>query len=150
MDEDGICSSAFGDGIANEDLNLGPRFSIVVPGMEEWARHYELATDFAETTTDPYFDWRSWHYEGLCFAKAIWEQLPRSYSLYYKPPFEDNSNTIGKIEIDENIDALIAKLCKDVRLEASAPSFIDNLEYKSMLFDNGMKVIFRIGALEMD
>ncbi len=85
VDGDSCCASAYGDEISNDSPWLGPRFSIVVPGIDEWVRRYEDATDFAETTTEPSFDWISWHYEGLCFAKAIWEQMPRCYTLYYDP-----------------------------------------------------------------
>ena len=65
QDSEGCCTSAYGDMISEERPSLGPRFSIVVPGIEEWVKRYEMATDFAETETDPAFDWATWHYEGF-------------------------------------------------------------------------------------
>ena len=110
INSDSCCASAYGDEIYNDSPWLGPRFSIVVPGIEEWVKRYEDETDFAETTTEPSFDWISWHYEGLCFAKAIWEQMPRCYTLYYEPPFEDHSGTLDEVIIDEHVDSLIDRL----------------------------------------
>ena len=51
INSDSCCASAYGDEICNDSPWLGPRFSIVVPGIEEWVKRYEYATDFAETTT---------------------------------------------------------------------------------------------------
>ncbi len=110
QDGDGCCDSAYGDIIYNDAPCLGPRFSIVVPGIEEWLKRYEFATDFAEAMTDPSFDYITWHYEGLCFAKAIWEQMPRCFKLYYQPPYEDHSGTLGEVVIDENVESLIDSL----------------------------------------
>lgn len=36
IDSDSCCVMAYGDEICNEGPSLGPRFSIVVPGIEEW------------------------------------------------------------------------------------------------------------------
>ncbi len=110
QDGDGCCDSAYGDIIYNDAPCLGPRFSIVAPGIEEWLKRYEFATDFAEAMTDPSFDCITWHYEGLCFAKAIWEQMPRCFKLYYQPPYEDHSGTLGEVVIDENVESLIDSL----------------------------------------
>lgn len=87
IDSDSCCVMAYGNEICNEGPSLGPRFSIVVPGIEEWVKRYEYATVFVETVTSPSFDWITWHYEGLCFAKAIWKQMPRCYE-HYEPPFD--------------------------------------------------------------
>ena len=38
IDSDSCCAIAFGDEICNECPSLGPRFSIVVPGIEEWVQ----------------------------------------------------------------------------------------------------------------
>lgn len=150
MDSEKCCYSALGDEICNEELGLQPYFRFVIPGIEEWRRRYELATDFAATTTDSTFDWKSWHYEGLCFAKAIWEHLPRCYSLYYEPPFEDKSATIGFIEIDAQIDTLIERLHKDVSHEVSVPSFTDNIEFKVERGMQQVKILFRINKMEVE
>ncbi len=107
---DGYSCSPYGDEVSNDDPMQGPVFRIIVPGIHEWVRRYEDATDFADTMTDSSFDWKSWHFEGLQFAKAIWEQLPRCYTLYYQPPYEDMSGTLQECRIDHTVDALIESL----------------------------------------
>ncbi len=150
VDSEGCCYSAFGDEICNEEPDLQPHFRFVIPGIEEWIRRYELATDFAATTTDPTFNWKSWHYEGLCFAKAIWEQLPRCYSLYYEPPFEDKSAIIGHIEFDAQIDTLIQQFHKDVCHKVLVPSFTDNIEFKIKRCAEQLKILFRINRMKAE
>lgn len=147
VDGDSCCASAYGDEISNDSPWLGPRFSIVVPGIDEWVRRYEDATDFAETTTEPSFDWISWHYEGLCFAKAIWEQMPRCYTLYYEPPFEDHSGTIGEVIIDENVDSLIGRLRPLAKRTPAPLSRKDNIEYQLERKDDCVQITFRINNL---
>lgn len=129
QDSEGCCECD-NDAIKNESPWLGPIFWIIVPGIEEWLRRYELATNFAKATTVPSFDWITWHYEGLFFAKAIWEQMPRCYSLYYDSPFEDRSGTINKVRIDENVNSLIEHLRPFTKRIATTPSFKHNIEYK--------------------
>ncbi len=130
QDSEGCCDCCDNDVINNESPWLGPRFWLVVPGIEEWLRRYELTTDFVDSTIASSFDWCSWHYEGLCFAKAIWEQMPRCYALYYEPPFEDHSGTIGKVVIDENVNSLMESLRPSVQRIPAPLSFKDNIEYK--------------------
>lgn len=111
IDGNGCCSTAYGDEISNEDFSLGPRFRIVIPGIEEWHRRYVNSTDFAATKTDESFDWLSWHYEGLLFAKEIKRQLPSCFKLLYNAPFEDVSRLVPKeIEIDDGINKLLSSL----------------------------------------
>lgn len=151
IDAEGCCYLAYGDEVGIYDPSLGPCFSFVIPGLEEWATRYAMATDFADTTTDPSFDWKAWHYEGLCFAKAIWERLPRCYTLYYEPPYEDKSGTIGKITIDANIDKIIDKFHSLVGDNAVAePSIKDNIIYKVERKDDNLTTMFRINNLEME
>lgn len=149
-DAEGCCYLAYGDEISISDPSLGPCFYFVVPGIEEWVTRYTMATDFAETTTDPSFNWEAWHYEGLCFAKAIWEKLPRCYTLYYESPYEDKSGTIGTVTIDANIDRLIDKFhghaCDDVPQVAIK----DNIEYNVERQEDKLKILFRINKLEME
>lgn len=109
-DCEGCCDCAYDDKITNDDPQHGPLFSIVVPGINEWVKRYEKNVDFGGEATNSHFDWKTWHYEGLCFAKAIWKQLPRCYRLFYCPPHEDWSGIIGKLEIDEHIDEVIERL----------------------------------------
>ena len=144
QDSEGCCAGAYGDMIENDSPRLGPRFSIVVPGIEEWVMRYELATDFAETTTDPSFDWISWHYDGLCFAKAVWSQLPRCYTLFYVPPYEDRSSTISDVIIDENIDSLIDRLRPLANRTVAPLSIKDNIEYKLERKEYCLQTTFRV------
>ena len=111
IDGNGCCSTAYGDEISNDDFSLGPRFRIVIPGIEGWHSRYINATDFAATKTDESFDWLSWHYEGLLFAKEIKRQLPTCFKLLYTAPFEDVSGLIpDELEVDDSIDKLISSL----------------------------------------
>lgn len=150
MDSEGCCFCASGDEIYNDDLELGPRFSFVVPGIEEWLRRYENATDFTKATTDPFFDWKLWHYEGLCFAKAIKEQLPQCYSLYYEPPFEDVSNTISKMEIDECVDEHIRKLRKEVCGRIVIPAFTNHIEFEVQREGEQVEVLFKTNNMQTE
>lgn len=147
QDSEGCCDAAYGDVIYNDSPWLGPCFSFVVPGVEEWTKRYEYATDFAETTTEPSFDWALWHYEGLCFAKAIWEQLPRCYKLYYESPFEDRSGTIGKLTIDETVDSLIDSLRIHANGKVLPLSIKDNIEYELVRKADYLETTFRINKL---
>ncbi len=147
QDAEGCCALAYGDEISNNSPCLGPLFLIVIPGIEEWVKRYVFATDFAETTTDPSFDWVTWHYEGLCFAKAIWEQLPRCYKLYYQPPYEDHSGTIGDVVIDENVDSLIDSLRMFANKNAASLSIKDNVEYQLERKEDSIETTFRINKL---
>lgn len=93
-DENGMSYPAYDDEIDNEYMKLFPRFKFYVPGIYEWLRRFENATNFSETTTDPSFDWRGWHRDGLLFAKEIFSHLPRNYNLLYLRPYEDKSGVI--------------------------------------------------------
>lgn len=147
IDSDSCCAIAFCDEICNECPSMGPRFSIVVPGIEEWVQRYVYATDFVKTTTDSSFDWITWHYEGLCFAKAVWGQMPRCYELYYEPPFEDHSGTVGKLLIDEKVDGLIDRLRPLANLASAPLSIKDNIVYKLERKGDSMLIRFRINNL---
>lgn len=147
-DAEQCCSNGFGDEIENGELELGPRFSFVIPGVEEWLRRYEDATDFADTTTDPSFDWVTWHYEGLCFAKAIWEKLPRCYSLYYDPPYEDKSNTLSYMEIDEKIDVLIDYLRRRADHTKRKPALKNKVAFTIERKEQVLSVLFQVNLMK--
>lgn len=147
-DAEQCCSDGFGDEIENDELELGPRFSFVVPGVEEWLRRYVDATDFANTTTDPTFDWMTWHYEGLCFAKAIWEKLPRCYSLYYDPPYEDKSNIISYMEIDEKIDVLIDYLKSRANHAKREPAIRNKVVFGVQRKEHALSVLFQVNLMK--
>ena len=151
IDQEDCCYSAYGDEIYNGELELGPLFCFAMPGIEEWLTRYEIATDFANTTTDPSFDWLTWHYEGLCFAKAIWEQMPRAFTLYYEPPYEDRSQTlIGTIEVNEHIDILIDQLKARASHKITAPSFTKHVDFKVGLEKNEIILSFQINRLQTE
>lgn len=150
QDGEGCCSSAYSDEVSNVNRELGPVFSIVVPGLEEWCQRYEDATDFANTTTDPSFDWRSWHFEGLQFAKEIWQQMPRNYTLIYVPPFEDRSHTIKKLVVDENIDALIESLGPKSSFHKMPPALQNDIDFSCIRNKDSITVHFKLGRAERD
>lgn len=150
VDAANCCYWTYGDEISICDPSLGPCFCFVVPGIEEWVTRYIMATDFAETTTDPSFDWKAWHHEGLCFAKAIWKKLPRCYSLYYEPPYEDKSGTIYAITIDASIDRVIEKFQGFAYDEVPPLAIKDNVEYKVERQEDILKILFRINKQEME
>lgn len=150
IDGNGCCSTAYGDEISNEDFSLGPRFRIVIPGIEEWHRRYINSTDFAATKTDESFDWLSWHYEGLLFAKEIKRQLPSCFKLLYTAPFEDVSRLVPKeIEIDDGIDKLLSSL------EVNANTHHEFALKNRVLFfpeaqSNGLSLSICVGKLKID
>ena len=151
IDSESCCYCTYGDEIYNDSLELGPLFCFAMPGIEEWQKRYEYATDFCETTTDPSFDWLTWHYEGLCFAKAIWEQMPRSVTLYYEPPYEDRSQTLmGVIEINEHIDILIDQLKARASHQILAPSFTDHVDFKVKREDDKVLLSFQKNRLQTE
>ncbi len=123
QDSEGCSYSGFGDAIYIYDRCFeGLSFSFVMPGIEEWLKRYERATDFADAITNPLFDWAAWHAEGLMFAKAIRLRLPRCYDLIYAPPYEDNSGLIHEITVDDNVDDIISDLklmAKEVNRECA-------------------------------
>lgn len=151
IDQKSCCYDAYGDEIYNDNLELGPLFCFAMPGIEEWQKRYMYATDFSKTTTDPSFDWLTWHYEGLCFAKAIWEQMPKAFTLYYKAPYEDRSQTIlGEIEINEHIDILIDQLKARASHQVSAPSFTNQIDFKAKRGENEVLLSFQLNRLQTE
>lgn len=149
MDPDGCCFDAYGDEVSNNDFSFGPRFRIVVPGLEEWHRRYVNATDFANTETDESFDWLSWHYDGLLLAKEIKKQLPPIYTLYYSAPYEDTSDTIGReLEItDEIVDKLISEFQPRVNLHSEL-SFKNNVYYITVKQVDKLNITACVGNLK--
>lgn len=147
---DGVCDEAYGDEIANDDFSFGPRFRIVVPGIEEWHRRYVVATDFAETETDASFDWKRWHYEGLLFAKEIKRQLPSIYKLYYQTPYEDNVELLDdEIEITDDIDDLILSLKTESPISCK-PSMKDNVVFTVNRQEKDLAITACLGHLKVD
>lgn len=144
-DAEGACAYPYGDEISNEDPSLGPTFSIIVPGIEEWQQRYVRAVDFVKIENNISFDWRSWHFEGLQFAKAIWERVPRCCSVYYQPPFEDPSKTISEIKVDENIDVLIEQLGPESSFRNTKPAVRHDIDFSASRNEDSVTVYFRLG-----
>lgn len=146
IDANGCCSCAYGDEIDNDDYELGPCFSIVIPGIEEWLERYENATDFANISTDPNFDWKSWHVEGLRFAKQIRLQMPPVFDLFYRPPFEDTSGTLVEIEVDDKtVDDLIRKLGNSSSYENSEPAVKHHVRFNIISRNNHLYIESYVG-----
>ena len=68
--------------------------TINIPGIYQWQKEFEHATDFTETKTKDDFNWIDWHKRGIELAKQLRKQLPLSCDLWYDSPFEDKSGTI--------------------------------------------------------
>lgn len=87
--EDHLCHMWFDDDdiveVAFDDIER--RYT--VPGFEAWYNRYLAATDFANTATDPGFDYTAWHNEGIRLAKMLRRQLDESIDLWYGYPYED-------------------------------------------------------------
>ena len=72
--------------------------TVNIPGIYQWQKEFESATDFAKTKTKDDFDWGGWHKRGMELAKQLREKLPLSCDLWYSAPYEDKSGIIkGRI-----------------------------------------------------
>ncbi|MEI6754513.1 MAG: hypothetical protein WCK78_15275 [Paludibacter sp.] len=90
-DETGVCYRHFGDMIdLYDDDNLV--CSINIPGVDEWYKKYIDSTNWGTLTIDINFDLDSWNTQGLEIAKAIRNQLPDNFDLWYAYPYEDEKN----------------------------------------------------------
>ena len=83
-------------------------YYMLIPGIMEWVARYRQATDFMAKTTSHEFNWRSWHRDGLLFAREIYRNLPRNISFRYEIPVTDNSGSIESFDVtEEALDSLI-------------------------------------------
>ena len=86
-------------------------YYMLIPGIMEWVARYRQATDFTAKTTNPEFDWISWHRDGLLFAREIYRNLPRNIPFRYEIPETDTSGIIEGFDVtEEAIDSLIENL----------------------------------------
>lgn len=86
-------------------------YYMLIPGIMEWVARYRQATDFTTKTTNPEFDWISWHRDGLLFAREIYRNLPRNIPFRYEIPETDTSGIIEGFDVtEEAIDSLIENL----------------------------------------
>lgn len=152
QDEEGMCGGSSDDVIENYEWDLQPRFNIIIPGIAEWCERYVLATDFANTTTDPSFDWRRWHRDGLLFAKELYRQLPRNYNLIYRKPFEDRSGILNEVDFSkDSVDDVIRSLGTIPDLPDAKPALKYNVAFTAEQAEYGLVTVkFRVGNLECD
>lgn len=110
-DEEQCCAGSDDDEFELSDLELNSDYRFVVPGIYEWCARYVMATDFANTTTESWFDWRRWHRDGLILAKEVYRHLPRNYNLIYRKPFEDKSGLLEEVDFSkDDVEGVIRAL----------------------------------------
>ena len=86
-------------------------YTVIVPGLTEWAERYRKAFDPITGLVSPEFDWRDWHRDGLLFARDIYRRLPRHIPVYYAKPEGDESGLVDAFEVsEEKIESLLARL----------------------------------------
>lgn len=74
-------------------------YRIQLPGIYEWHMSYENATDFAETTTDPTFDYDKYNKRGLSYARLLRNLLPDDFVVEYQYAYEDKKHNCECITI---------------------------------------------------
>lgn len=128
QNEEGCVGGSTDDEISNSERSMQPLFSIILPGISEWCKRYVDKTDFTRCETNPLFDWKRWHYDGLLFAKELYRQLPRNYNLKYKSPYKDKSGTLPEIDFSkDDVDSIIASLGNHPYLPDAKPSYKYNV-----------------------
>lgn len=86
-------------------------YTVIVPGLTEWAERYRQAMDPAMGKVSPDFDWRDWHRDGLLFTREIYRRLPHHIPVYYAKPEGDESGLVEDFEVfEEKIDSLLEHL----------------------------------------
>lgn len=147
---DGCSYEAWDDEVYNFDYEYGPCYSIVLPGICDWFRRYEGATDFSVTTTEPSFDWRAWHIEGLQLAKELRRHLPASVRLYYRPPYEDTSGLLPNILEDDEVDTFIQELCAGAYSYLYEVPVQPRFRIEVLVEEEGLRFVFLQGAGRYD
>ena len=83
-DVDGACYQAPSDTLCRRAYKMEPNhYTIILPGLTEWAERYRQAYDAESGSVKADFDWRDWHRDGLIFTKEIYRRLPRHIPVYY-------------------------------------------------------------------
>ena len=86
-------------------------YTLILPGLTEWAERYRRAFNPTDNTVYADFDWRGWHRDGLLFTKEIFRKLPRHIPVHYAKPLGDNSGLVEDFEVtEEQIDDLLLQL----------------------------------------
>ena len=118
-------------------------YSIILPGLMEWARRYRNALDVASNQVDPNFDWERWHFDGLLITKELFRRLPRHITVRYAKPIGDNSGLIEDFDVisEEQIDLLLAQLAQE-QLDRD-PVFVDSVVVGVKQEDDSICVRFK-------
>ena len=86
-------------------------YTVIVPGLTEWAERYRQAVDPATGKVSSEFDWTDWHRDGLLFTREIYRRLPHHIPVYYAKPEGDESGLVEDFEVfEEKIDSLLEHL----------------------------------------
>lgn len=126
VDTDGTSCEVSSDIVLKQEYRWNRcDYSIILPGLMEWAHRYRNALDSVNNQVDLNFDWERWHYDGLLFTKELFRRLPRHVTVRYAKPIGDNSGLIEDFDVtsEEQIDLLLAQLDYE-RLECE-PVFMD-------------------------
>lgn len=149
QEENGCCGGTDDDEFRLYDVGVNQLLKFVVPGIYEWCARYVAATDFATTTTESWFDWKRWHYDGLVLAKEVYRHLPRNYNLIYRKPFEDRSGILEEVDFSkDDVDAIIQSLGPTLEIPRVLPYVKHNVEFALKTeSDVIVSVSFKIGEL---
>ena len=111
-DIDGCPYAAPADTVYKRDFRWEQNhYTLILPGLNEWAERYRQAMDPAMGKVSPDFDWRDWHRDGLLFTREIYRRLPHQIPVYYAKPEGDESGLVEDFEVsEEKIDSLLALL----------------------------------------
>lgn len=138
IDVDGVAETPDCDVIeVREHRRSRALCSFVVPGLMEW---YERYLRF-QSGEDEGFDWKSWHRDGLLFARQIYQNMPRNIHLRYEAPAEDTSGTVEGFDVtEEGIDSLLESMgeCGDEREPAMCETVVTSIK------DEGDSILIRL------
>lgn len=111
-DVDGRPYAAPADTVYNRDFRWEQNhYTIILPGLNEWAERYWQAMDPATRKINSDFDWRDWHRDGLLFTREIYRRLPHQIPVYYAKLEGDESGLVEDFEVsEEKIDSLLEQL----------------------------------------
>ena len=128
VDTDGTSCEVSSDIVLKQEYRWNRcDYSIILPGLKEWAQRYRNALDAANNQLNSDFDWERWHCDGLLFTKELFRRLPRHITVRYARPIGDNSGLVEDFDVtsEEQIDLLVSQLDYE-RLECE-PVFVDSV-----------------------